>query len=103
MARLLSKPYPMPEIGHSGDWKKDFAAQDAALNAIPKDRLVRFPRGDGYALYYVVSVKPAVLQWVPFLDKWQVEAALIRGLRPADLQRMIDSERKLAELFGRKK
>lgn len=100
MARLLPKPYPLPEIQYTGDFNKGFAAHKAAFEAIPQDRVIRFPRGDGYALYFVVSVKPVVLQWIPFSDRWQVEPALIRGLRPADIKSMLDGARRVQELFG---
>ena len=64
--------------------------------------LLRFPRGDGYALYLVTKEKPLTLQWVEFGDNWSIDHATIRGLRLADVTRMVDGERRMRELFRRK-
>lgn len=101
MAKLLTKPYPLPEITATGDWTKDSAAHLAAFKAIT-DPILKFPRADGYAMYRVVSVKPPVLQWIPFMDRWQVEPALIRGLRAADIARMIEQDARMRALFSRR-
>ncbi len=111
MAQLARTPLVLaPE---TGDWQKDMDAECTALealqakaDAIPPGQivgaLIRFPRGDGYALYVVTKEKPLTLQWVQFGDRWQTEYITIRGLRRADVQHMVDGERKMRDLFGRK-
>lgn len=90
MATLDPKPYPLPKIDFK---KKDFRegskAHDAAFEAIPKNQLIAFGVADGAAYYYVKSFKPLVLQHVPWGDAWQVQYALIRGLRVADVRRQL--------------
>ena len=60
-------------------------------------------RGDGTAWYIVTKARPLTLSWVPACDKWQVEDALIRGLRKADILERIQQDKKLGELFGKSK
>jgi|GEM_PF-1567996 len=62
--------------------------------------LVRWPRADGYAYYVVTKEKPLTLAHVPYLDAYQVEGALIRGLNRADILAMLEGARDLARLFG---
>lgn len=83
MATLDPKPYPFPKFDPK-NWKASYAKQDKALAAIPESRIRRFGVGDGYAIYYVKSVKPFVLQHVPFGDSYTIHPALLRGLRASD-------------------
>ncbi len=64
--------------------------------------VIRWQVADGYAFYVVKSVKPLVLTWVPYGDRYQVDPALIRGLRLADVQQKVRSEQALRKLFDRK-
>lgn len=55
-------------------------------------RVVRFPAGDGYAVYLVTGYDPSLhpteqleLAWVEYGDNWGVHPATIRGLVPGDL------------------
>ena len=64
--------------------------------------LLRFPRGDGYALYLVTKARPLTLQWVEFGDRWQIDYPTIRGLRLADVERMIEGDRRMRALFAQK-
>ncbi len=65
--------------------------------------IVRWGRGDGYAEYIVWNVKPLQLLWLQTGDAWQVEAALLRGLTVTEVRAMVESDRRLNELFGRRK
>ena len=84
---------------------KTFARQEAVP---PQDvdligEIIRFPRGDGYAQYMVWTTRPLQLIWIELGDAWQVEDALIRGLRLADVRAQVDGERKWRELIARKR
>lgn len=97
---------PNPNV-YPGDWEyhqgEDFdqyrERTDKMLEAIPKDRLISFPIADGHALYYVVSLKPLRLQHIPYGDAYQIPAPMMRGLRAADVQRLIEQEKAIARLF----
>ena len=64
----------------------------ALLEAIPQEEIIGFPVGDGKALYYVASVNPLQLQHIPYGDAYQIPLAHMRGLRPADVYRLIPKE-----------
>lgn len=74
------------------------AKQRAALEAIPYP-IIKFPVGDGYAMYAVVSEKPLMLSHIPFMDAWAIPDAYIRGLRLTDIRRLIAADKRLAALF----
>jgi hypothetical protein len=107
MARLDKKPYPGAWHfcgGESGDtdFRAYYARVEALLAAIPQDRIVKFSRGDGYALYYVKSFKPLVLQHIPHGDAWQIDPAYMRGLRESDVRQQIEREQRVRALFAAK-
>src|SRR4051812_791830 len=96
MARLDPNPYPFPDWECYDDIYEGFAAQDAAMqelmaasDALPegtiKGTVLRFPVADGYAVYVVTKEKPLTIAWVPYLDRWDVQPALIRGLNRNDI------------------
>ena len=61
---------------------------------------LRWPRADGYARYMIVSQAPnLVLAHLEIGDAWQVEEALIRGLRLADAQQMVERDKAFAAMF----
>lgn len=64
--------------------------------------VVRWQRGDGYAQYMVWRAKPLQLIHIATGDAWGVEDALIRGLRLTDIRQMVEREKRLDALFGRK-
>lgn len=81
------------------------AVQKAARAASKGDlvgEILRWQRADGYAQYMVVSQKPLILAHLAIGDAWQVEAALIRGLRLTDVREMVERERSLRKLFSKK-
>ena len=66
------------------------------------DYIMKFPTGDGQAMYHVVKETPLTLEWIPYGDAWQIPTAHLRGLNYEDW--VLDRERskKMKELFGRK-
>jgi hypothetical protein len=65
-------------------------------------KVVRWQRADGYAEYMVWTTSPLALLHLPLGDAWQVEDALIRGLRVSDVRAMVERDSALNALFGRK-
>jgi len=117
MAKCYAAHIDPPELNFSGS--EDISAKLAEYNRQQSEYLetmkadaqancdsdlagevIRFPRGDGYAQYMVWQTKPLALIWIATGDAWQVEDALIRGLRVADVREMVERERNLASLFG---
>jgi len=103
MAKLgapLPGPWDLPVDYSNADARvAHFAKEEAALAAIGT-RIVRWQRGDGYALYYVASFKPLTLRHIRVGDAWAVEEALIRGLRVSDVQAMLDRDARMRALFA---
>lgn len=77
-------------------------AAEARLNGNSEllGEVVRWPRGDGYAMYMVWNTKPLELIHLEIGDCWTVEEPLIRGLQINDVKQMIKQERKLKEIFS---
>lgn len=107
MAQLFDKPYPgdwaWRTTSDGFDYDDECKRTDDMFAAIDQDRIVRFPVADGYALYYVKSLKPLVLQHIPYGDAWQIPYAHIRGLRLADVQQQIEGNKRMRELFSSRK
>ncbi len=115
MAQLDKKPAP-GDFSHrpgepfdvfynrtSAEYKK---LTDVSDNLKPGEivgAVLQFPAADGYALYRVSKERPLTLQHIPFGDAWQVDPALIRGLRRVDIERKIEQNRRLQSLFSAKK
>lgn len=90
MAQLDPKPYPGKwEWDVKKDWKKENERTEKMLAAID-DQCISFGVGDGCATYFVKSLKPLVLQHVPHGDAYQVDYAMIRGLRRADVEQRLN-------------
>lgn len=62
---------------------------------------ISFPRGDGAAVYMVWNTKPLELIHVAIGDAWQVEEALIRGLRLADIREQVRRAAAMRALFSK--
>lgn len=101
MARL-GKSYPFPEPDYSVPFDTLNNRQNEAFDAIPEDRIIRTPVADGYAYYFVDSMKPLVLRHIPYGDAWHASAVWIRGLRAEDVSQMIDRDKRMKELFSGK-
>lgn len=94
------------------DWMEQVKAEQKALDELletsknlPDGELVgaviSFQKGDGYAYYKVTSTKPLKLAWIPFLDRWTISTAELRGLRLSDVRALVEGERRIAALFGK--
>lgn len=108
MAQLSPKPCP-GDWSFDGDWGKRHEDQFVALQAEASKvdptvslvgALVSFPWADGSAHYRVSKDKPLILQHVPVHDAWHIPYPQIRGLRRADVVKMVESSRRLAALFS---
>ena len=111
MARIVQIPeadFPNWEEP-SKDWAEYDRQQNESLDkleahdkSLPDDvyegRLISFPVGDGQALYRIRSLKPVVLEWVPFQDRWQESYA--NRLTAKDVKEAADRRRGMAKLFG---
>ena len=95
----LGKEYPFPKYENFQDWKEFDKAQNEAFEKIPKDRIIEFPVADGYACYYIGSLDPLVLRFIPCYDQYQIPMAYIRGLRKADIEQMIARKKAFEEIF----
>lgn len=51
--------------------------------------VIALPFADGAAHYVVIKNRPLTLQHIPYCDAWHVPYYTIRGLRKADIARMI--------------
>lgn len=111
MATVYRAPSSLPlPVFNPTTWREDEekylrALADLARAQAPGEELVgeliRFPRGDGHAVYMVWQRKPLQLVWIEIGDAWRVEDALIRGLRLADVEAKVRQDKALRELFSR--
>ena len=88
MAQLHKEQYNLPPIvyGQNLPFQERFRAHEEAFEALrAKHEMVSFGVADGFAWYIVKSRKPLVLQHVDYCDGYAASAALIRGLRLADI------------------
>lgn len=90
-------------------WIKELADEARRLARLANSKgagyigeVVRFPRGDGSAMYLVWKTSPLELIHLPVGDAWQIPDAHSRGLRLSDIKDQIDRERRLTELFAKK-
>lgn len=72
------------------------ARTDAMLRNL--EPVLSFPVADGYALYFVKSRNPLVLQHIPYLDAYQIPLAHIRGLTEADVDAQVAVAKRWAAL-----
>lgn len=114
MARLLGTVKDFPKLDFSNDsWEEGIKREEAALaklqaisDALPDGQveggIIRFQIADGYAFYRIAKAKPLCLEHIPWMDGYEVDPALIRGLRLADVQSMLRHEKALHALFAKK-
>ena len=65
--------------------------------------VIRFQRGDGYAQYLVWTTKPLALIHLELGDAWQIEDALMRGLRLSDVREQVERAAAMRALFAKNK
>ncbi len=121
MARLVEIDLPKWTCP-VGDWEAQQEANEAyfaevtkrcreaiaeeSLESVPPEdyelvgEILRWSRGDGYALYAVVRTDPLEIVWLPFGDAWEVEVPLIRGLNLDDVREMTGREKRLREVLS---
>lgn len=113
MAQIVATPKDIAaafEWVKGEDYKSYQARSDAmyqklveAEAALPDGEVVGaiiyFHFADGHAMYRVASAKPLRLQHLPYADAWHADPALVRGLRLADVEKMVERNRSLAKLF----
>lgn len=109
MAELVDPYDGFPDRDQFDDYREYHEAERAVFEELMDDHpdspddglegaMLRWPRADGYAHYRVVGTNPLQIQHVPYGDGWQVEAALIRGLREQDVIDQIERRNRLQEL-----
>ena len=65
--------------------------------------VIRFGVADGKASYVVYTTKPLALIHLDIGDSYQIDDMMLRGMRVSDVRNLVASEKKLDELFGRRK
>lgn len=103
MAKLDTTPYPGNWGFNPGSESLDEYSKriDKLFADIPDDKVISFPFADGFAMYFVKSMRPLVLQHIPYGDAWQIPYAHIRGLRLADVELMLKrTGPRLKPIFG---
>lgn len=109
MAQLSKRPYPMPK---ANDIRERIRLGDKVMAELKQKSLelepgkivgaiLQFSVADGFAPYIVVKEKPLTLQWIPFLDEYRADPALIRGLRKADIQGRLETDKRWNEIISR--
>jgi hypothetical protein len=92
---------------YSAREEKMYAELVAKAEALPIGKYVgafiRFGVADGHAEYVVHSTSPLQLCHVPYGDAYHAHPILLRGLRVADVKKMVDGEREFAKLFSKRK
>lgn len=115
MAKLEATSVPFPEPDYKSsvpfDQQPDalqFKAMQEVSNNLDLDAgeivggILRWQRGDGYAFYVVTKDRPLTVRHLGYMDAWQVEDALIRGLNKQDVLVMLLRTRAMHELFSKK-
>lgn len=105
MATAYLSPIDPPRF-NTETWRQDEDNYIEKCRAICRENgdhpllgeVIKWGRADGYAMYMVYNVKPFQLIHLPLGDAYQVEDALIRGLRLKDVQEMIDYEKMIQEI-----
>jgi hypothetical protein len=64
-------------------------------------KTISFPVADGRAEYMVYTTKPLALIHLPYVDGYQADPILLRGLRVTDVRDLVERSERLASLFSR--
>ena len=90
----LGAPVKVPDFGLGSpnvSWRDAIDAEDKwEQEWLANHRYITFPVADGHALYEVRGTSRYTLHHVPIGDAWQVPYAMIRGLRKADIENMVE-------------
>lgn len=107
MARLERKSIIIRTDYESVDWRRDeqeqlevaaFRAREASSGDAVGE-LLMWHRADGHATYMVMCEQPLRIAHVDICDGYTVEEALIRGLRLAEVRKMVERERAIRHRF----
>jgi hypothetical protein len=109
MAKVYRAPFDAPPFRRES-WREDEARyiadlRDLARNASKHElvgEIVSFQVADGFARYMVWSVMPFALVHIDTMDGYQIPEAHARGLRLADIKRMLAYDKRVAALFAEK-
>lgn len=64
--------------------------------------LLKFGVADGYAVYYVYSLKPLQLCHVPWSDAYRADRLIEKALNVTEVKKRVNAERALAKLFSKR-
>lgn len=100
MAREVAPPIEAPPLSIE-TWRQDeeeYIAKLRSAATMANDgeyvgEIVKWQRGDGYAVYMVWSERPLEVMHLAIGDAWTAEPSLIRGLRLADVKQQVEWER----------
>jgi hypothetical protein len=100
-----------PDYGNWQDWQKHENAYIKRLRSFCKKNsdsknplvgeIIKTPMADSYAFYMVYRTKPLELIHVPIGDAWHADNIWLRGLRLADVKKMVENEKAIAKLFSK--
>lgn len=63
---------------------------------------ISWPVADGRAEYMVLSTTPLQLIHLDYVDGYQVDDVMLRGLRVSDVKEMVRQRKAIEDLFGNK-
>lgn len=87
-------PVQIPSFG------LDFKAQNKWYEEYSKDKdIISFPVADNYANY---EVRGNTLHHIPIGDAYRAHPALLRGITKAEVEAMLERDRRMAELFSKR-
>jgi len=114
MATIYAPPKEVgnpPQFEPGGDFRKRMKDEEAWVaelaawakqngNGSEAGEEIRFPVGDGYARYIVLSMRPVKLIHIPTFDAYSFQYA--NRLTAADIREKIRSARAMRKLFSSK-
>lgn len=77
-------------------WCRDNASSPSDLIG----KTIRFQVADGYAQYMVCSTRPLELLHLDYVDGYEADPILLRGLTLTDVKDLVGRAERLAEIFG---
>lgn len=87
------------QVPNFGPGLEGIKAQEKWYEEYRKDKdIISFPVADNYAHY---EVRGNVLHHVPIGDSYRAHPALLRGLTKAEVDAMLERDRRMRELFNR--
>lgn len=99
------EPEDFRDFDNSKHVKAFNALQDYA-DSLTEDQIVgqiiRWQVADGYAYYMVVDDDPLTVSSIPFLDGWQVDPIMIKGLDADDVREKVRQRRAMQNFFKSK-